>query len=148
MPDDQLRTDEDVEGILRLAVQQTTVDTADLRSRLSLSAEELGITEEQLKLAETQYFEEKEASRLREKIEIEEKALSAKEQKQHWIRIFSIIGVVLGTLSFMAFANSGGFHSSTLMFMIFPIIFFKRLGPRIRGPRHRYSYRGNDDRIK
>lgn len=50
-----LRSDEDVDGILMLALRRQGRDDQDLRSRLLASAEELGISEEELALAEAEY---------------------------------------------------------------------------------------------
>ncbi len=60
MPDEHLRSDEDVEQILRIAVKMPGgAGSTDLRSRLNEVAEELGITPEQLAEAERQYAAEK-----------------------------------------------------------------------------------------
>ena len=56
MADDQhLQSEEDVEAILRLAVQQSGEAPVDLRQRLQSTADELGITPEQLAVAEKEY---------------------------------------------------------------------------------------------
>ena len=56
MADNRIRSDEDIEEILRLAVRQGHEGTADLRKRLEESAGELGISPEALQRAEQQYF--------------------------------------------------------------------------------------------
>jgi Flp pilus assembly protein TadB len=140
MPDDQLRTDEDVEGILRLAVQQTSVDSADLRSRLNLSAAELGISEEHLRLAESQYFEEKEAEKLRAERESSIKEELARERKQRLGRFFSILGVAAAVVALIAFMKLPGGHSGgTVMLFLIPFMIFRR----VRSDR-RDSLRGFD----
>ena len=52
---DSLKTGEDVDAILRLALQQEHGSTTELRERLNRSAEELGISPEALAQAEEQY---------------------------------------------------------------------------------------------
>ncbi|MEZ5163074.1 MAG: hypothetical protein R2688_04860 [Fimbriimonadaceae bacterium] len=50
-------TDEDMEAILLLAVQETSVTSSDdVRERLRDVADELGITPEQLSVAESKYL--------------------------------------------------------------------------------------------
>lgn len=56
--DKHLRTDEDLEAILRLAVQ-SPADSRELRQRLADSAAELGVTPEQLAHAEETYARQK-----------------------------------------------------------------------------------------
>lgn len=59
MPEEHLRSDEDVEKILRIAVKLPGgAGQADLRSRLNAAAEEMGISPEQLEEAERRYAEE------------------------------------------------------------------------------------------
>ncbi|MBX3118293.1 MAG: 2TM domain-containing protein [Fimbriimonadaceae bacterium] len=61
MPEEHLKSDEDVDKILRIAVKLPGgTGTADLRSRLQAAADEMGITPEQLEEAEKRYAEEKE----------------------------------------------------------------------------------------
>jgi len=56
---ENLRSEEDVEEILRLAVRQTGTDTGSLRERLSQSATELGISPEALAQAEKEWAEKR-----------------------------------------------------------------------------------------
>lgn len=52
---ESLRTGEDVDAILRIALQNEHGSTSELRERLNRSAEELGISPEALAKAEEQY---------------------------------------------------------------------------------------------
>lgn len=75
MADEQhLQTDEDVEAILRLAVQQSNESAGDLRSRLQSTAHELGISEAQLTAAEALYRERKQQESETAAVEAEERA--------------------------------------------------------------------------
>ncbi len=56
---DHLQSDEDVEHILKLAVQKSFGETENLRQRMEATAQELGITPEQLAEAEARYIEQK-----------------------------------------------------------------------------------------
>jgi hypothetical protein len=64
----ELRNDDDVEAILKLAINQASVDGGrSLRERLNASAQELGLTPEQIQEAERIYFnKEREAQELAE----------------------------------------------------------------------------------
>jgi len=54
-----LRTEEDVEAVLRLAVRHESAETTpDLRARLEQTAAELGLSRESLEAAEAQYRED------------------------------------------------------------------------------------------
>lgn len=66
-----LKSDEDVEEILRLAVRGTTADRGSLRDRLKMSAEELGIPADALAEAEKEWLLRKrsEADRLDEALD-------------------------------------------------------------------------------
>lgn len=57
MADELLKTGEDVDAILRLALKHDHSSTDELRSRLQRSAEELGVTPAQLARAEEEYRE-------------------------------------------------------------------------------------------
>jgi|GEM_PF-6409689 len=129
MPDDQLRTDEDVEEILRLAVQQNTVDSADLRSRLTLSAAEMGISEEQLKRAETQYFQEKEVAVLRAEklaVEAEEKSRTRKRRIARFLSVTGVAAAVIGLVVLFNTQNLG--YGGFFLFLAFPAFFAKNMG--------------------
>ncbi len=137
MPEEQLKTDEDVEAILRLAVQQPSIDSADLRSRLTHSAAELGISEEQLRLAEAQYFEEKEAELIRAEKEAAMKAEIAQERKRT-LRRFAMFG--LGACALWAFilvTTTSGFSGGSVMIVFLSLLSFKGLrGDRWRSGRN------------
>lgn len=82
----ELRSDEDVEAILRIAVKQTGMSGGQsLRERLNAAADELGLTPEQIAEAEKKYF-----------IEQQEKA-EFEEFKQHQrSEYFEHVGAYLG----------------------------------------------------
>lgn len=72
-----LKSDEDVEAILRLAIREESSSTGDLRQRLKDAAGELGISEEQLAAAEKKYKAERETKEI--------KAFAEQDEKQQWI---------------------------------------------------------------
>lgn len=79
-----LRTDEDVEAVLRLAVRHDSADsTNDLRARLEATAAELGLSRESLDAAEAEYRRE-----LAAKAEHEENALAWKKYQLDRVRNF------------------------------------------------------------
>lgn len=133
MSDEQLRTDEDVEAILRLAVQQSSTSTEDLRSRLTMSAAELGISEEQLLRAESEYFREKEAARLREEREAKDKIVREQERKGRLWRVFGGIGAAAAVVGVIALMNTGAFRGGSFFMIIIPLMVFKAVRPN----RHR-----------
>lgn len=88
MADEHLRSDDDVEAILRLAVQQSGTTTGDLRSRLMATADELGLTEDQVIAAEEAYRRQKAGELQRESEEQEDKRLwkeFRKSKRGDWI---------------------------------------------------------------
>jgi len=99
---EHLTTDEDVEAILRLAVNRHGQDTESLRQRLEASAAELGISPEALQKAEEDYravkASEQEAARAREE------ARAARQRRikgltAHWIP-FLAVNVFLHVINF------------------------------------------------
>lgn len=58
MPESELRSGDDVEAILKIALRNELKTDNDLRRRLTQSAEELGISPEALASAERQYLVE------------------------------------------------------------------------------------------
>lgn len=79
-----LRTEEDVEAVLRLAVRNEGVaGTADLRARLEATAAELGLSREALDAAEAQYRRDLEA-----KAQEERRALAWKKHQLDRARSF------------------------------------------------------------
>lgn len=74
MPEGNLRSDHDVEQILKLAVRNAGyTDEAALRQRLHTAGAELGLSDAQINAAEEQYYREQEEAALR--AEFEKKAL-------------------------------------------------------------------------
>lgn len=128
MADERLMRDEDVEEILRLAVRESVVDGADLRERLSASASELGISEEQLRLAEEKYFREREEAAERAQEEQVRAEKKRKEQRENWMFIGGGV-LVLAVVALMAFA--GGSGSGVWVFgVIFPALMVRRMRER------------------
>lgn len=69
----RLTSDEDVEEILRLAVRKSgSSSDSDLRERLQMAAAELNISDEELRQAEIEFLQKKEA----------QEAVSAEKQRQ------------------------------------------------------------------
>ncbi len=75
MAEEHLKNDDDIEAILRLAVHQNSASTGDLRARLMATAEELGLTPEQVAVAEEAYREERAVETSRVLNEEEDKRL-------------------------------------------------------------------------
>lgn len=107
---EHLKSDQDVEEILRMAIRKSGVENDELRRRLEISAQELGISESDLKAAEEEYR--------RQITEGEESKLSAaqdlsdwKEWRQHKLHDFyshlGIYAVVNIMLVFMNLLSSG-----------------------------------------
>lgn len=107
---EHLKSDQDVEEILRMAIRKSGVENDELRRRLEISAQELGISESDLKAAEEEYR--------RQITEGEESKLSAeqdlndwKEWRQHKLHDFyshlGIYAVVNIMLIFMNLLSSG-----------------------------------------
>lgn len=99
-----LRSDEDVEEILRLAVRGTTVDGGSLRDRLNASAQELGISSEVLAQAERQYLAQKQSDKSRE-LELRDRKHFKKIQIGEFV---SHLGTFLAVNSFLAWIDYRG----------------------------------------
>ncbi len=56
---ERLASDEDVDEILKLALRRQDGSDGDLRGRLTVAAQELGISDQDLKAAETEYLRNK-----------------------------------------------------------------------------------------
>lgn len=134
MPEEHLRSDEDVEEILKLAMEKSSVDGDLLRQRLTSTARELGISEEQLQEAEEEYRAKREALAAQEA----EEAARAREQKESRSRFWRSMAIqglfaALALLFIVVASGSSGVHFA--WFMWFPLIFaFKaaRQGRRFR----------------
>lgn len=100
-----LNSDEDVEAILRLAVQQQGQDTGDLRQRLEASAAELGISPENLLKAEEAYRE----IRAREE---QEAVARAEAKKARALRVRGLVGHWIPFLAVNAFLHFINFRFS------------------------------------
>lgn len=78
--EEHLKTDDDVEAILKLAIRKSSSSPA-LRERLQMSAEELGISPEQLAQAEQEYYAQKERQEA-----IDKQAAIEKQEKKEFRR--------------------------------------------------------------
>lgn len=101
MADEHLRSDEDVEAILRLAVQQSGTSGDDLRSRLMATADELGLTEAQVLAAEEAYRRQKEGEIQRETEEQEDKRLWKEFRKSKRGDLISHLGSYIAVNGFL-----------------------------------------------
>lgn len=96
MPDSEhLRSDEDVEAILRLAVRGTDTSSDQLRDRLKAAADELGISEDQLARAEEQYKRELEGEQLEKYAQEEDDRLWKEFRRTQLHDFMSHFGVYL-----------------------------------------------------
>ena len=82
-----IKTDDDVDEILKLAVRTSGSEGGDLRGRLQVSATELGISEEALAEAERQWLSNKKAELDRE-TENEDRKLFKKMQRGDFVSHF------------------------------------------------------------
>ncbi len=94
---EHLQTDQDVDEILRLAVQRSGGST-DLRARMAASAEELGITPEELAAAEEEY-------RTRRQEEVQEKAARIKRRRAFIDHLATYFCVNLGLVAIWYFSG-------------------------------------------
>ncbi|MBS1708923.1 MAG: 2TM domain-containing protein [Armatimonadetes bacterium] len=112
MPEEQehLQSDEDMEAILRLAVRRSPFDD-DLRSRLRQTADELGITPEQLAAAEAEYaLKKKQDETTRAEREAYETDFAA-FRKSRWNGLYQSIGSYISInllLHAINYATTGG----------------------------------------
>ncbi|MFM9874423.1 MAG: 2TM domain-containing protein [Fimbriimonadaceae bacterium] len=109
--DEHLQNDDDIEAILRLAVHQSSSSTGDLRARLRATAEELGLTDEQVAAAEEAYRNEKTAEVTRITNEEEEKRLwkqFRKSQRGDFVSHLGTYFVVNAFLVWLDFSQGGG----------------------------------------
>ncbi len=155
MPDGQehLRTEEDLEAILRLAVRNSPVD-GDLRDRLNQSAAELGITPEQLAAAEAEYGEnkrrEEEQRRLQEAHEADLKRFRSYRWSVVWSSVMKFVPLII-LLNFINFASSNGHgfkYWAIWPTVAFGIIVLGRFLRTALTPRHELERRFQKWRIK
>jgi len=117
---EHLQSDEDVEEILRLAIRKSGGDMDGLRSRLEMSAAELGIGPAELKIAEEEYRRQKqgiyeaEASRELEKTEWKE------WRRTRWHDFFQHLGIYVAVNTLLAFIDYRGGERLTWVF--WPIV--------------------------
>lgn len=98
MAEDHLQSDEDIEEILKLAMEKSSVTGDLLRQRLKSTAQELGISEEQLQVAEEEYRLKKERQA---SLEIEEARL-AKQAKQNRVHYWRTVGRRIAFMALIA----------------------------------------------
>lgn len=122
MPGEHLRSDEDVEEILKLAMEKSSVDGDLLRQRLTSTARELGISEEQLQAAEEEYWAKKEALAAQEA----EEAAKQREQKESRARFWRFMasqGLFAALAIALIVVASGRIGFSFFWFMWVPMAF-------------------------
>ncbi len=91
---DHLQSDDDIEHILRIAVSKAGVgDDLTLRSRLMATASELGLTDEQVRLAEKEW-------KKRKQDEMEMAEFTEQQRASFWSHYASYVIVNLGLVSF------------------------------------------------
>jgi hypothetical protein len=91
-----LRSDDDVEAILRLAVNQNAGSSSDLRARLMETASELGLSPEQVAAAEREYLATKEQEVVARSEEEEEARLWKEFRVRQRGDLISHLGSYLG----------------------------------------------------
>jgi hypothetical protein len=108
-PMDALLSEEDVDEVLKLALRKQGHADPDLRSRLAAAAEELGITPDELALAEQEYAQTKE-----EKKEfVEFKRRQVREFREHFFA-YIIINTLLVAINWIT--------AGTVNWAIWPIL--------------------------
>lgn len=111
MPSDELKlkSDEDVEAILRLAIQKASPTDDALRDRLKSAADELGITPEQLAAAEEEFRAQKSREVAQQQAVLEEEAEWKLFRREQLHELYGHMGVYLavnlGLLSMDFFQN-------------------------------------------
>lgn len=107
---EHLRSEEDLEEILRLAVRRSPFD-GDLRARLLQNADELGITPEQLAAAEAEYALRKREDEQQKAEKAAYEADLVEFRKSRWSGFFRSLGSYLTVNAFIHAINwmtSGG----------------------------------------
>ncbi|MEZ5163072.1 MAG: 2TM domain-containing protein [Fimbriimonadaceae bacterium] len=111
MAEEHLQSDDDLEAILKIAVREGTGTTADLRDRLQMAADELGLSPEQLAAAEEKYKKEKSTFRLKERrSELRERDWQQfrKKQKSDFFSHFTTYLTVNAFMFAMDWMTGGG----------------------------------------
>lgn len=98
---EHIQTDQDVDEILRLAVRKSGVAT-DLRARLVESAEELGISPDELAAAEEEY-------RTRKETEVQDRAARTKRRRVFVDHFATYLCVNLGLVGIWYFTSGERF---------------------------------------
>ena len=104
MPDQHLTSHDDVEAILRLAVQADAVSTLDLRQQLEQSAQELGISPEVLARAEDKFNAQREEHARLEAEEFKKRLAREARLKSFMSNVLGYLGInaLLHTINFLA----------------------------------------------
>lgn len=105
MPEEHLRSDDDIEAILHLAVQQNSSGSEDLRARLLSAADELGLTPEQIEAAEEAYRAEKESHAVQRQTELEDTQLWKQFRKTQVSDFISSLGTYAAVNTFLVWLN-------------------------------------------
>lgn len=106
---ERLAADEDVDEILMLALRRQDTADGDLRRRLTSSAQELGISDEDLKQAEVEYLKNK--AETKEFLEFKDR--QRRELKEH-VFAYVIVNALLVAINWF---TSGG-----LTWVVWPIL--------------------------
>lgn len=104
---EHLKSDQDVEEILRMAIRKSGTDNDELRRRLEMSAQELGISEEDLRAAEEEY-RRKLAESEESKVTSAQELSDWKEWRQHKLHdfyshfgIYCVVNIMLIVMNFL-----------------------------------------------
>jgi len=108
--EEHLKSDDDIEAILRLAVHQSSGSTGDLRARLMATADELGLTPEQVAAAEEAYRQEKTVETARVLNEVEDRRLWKEFRRSQRGDFVSHLGTYVVVNAFLVWLdwNQGG----------------------------------------
>ena len=112
---DPLKTEEDVEEILRIAVRNTGVDGGSLRQRLASTASELGISEEALELAEQTWR----ARRASELSAYEEQKLLREYRRIRWGDFVQHLGIYFAINAFLYWID---YQDGKLTWFVWPLM--------------------------
>jgi len=105
MPEEHLKSDDDIEAILHLAVQQTSSGSEDLRARLLSAADELGLTPEQIEAAEVAYRAEQSSKAVQKQVEVEDSELWKQFRKTQVSDFISGLGTYAAVNTFLVWMD-------------------------------------------
>lgn len=107
MAEEHLKSDDDIEAILHLAVQQNTTSEQDLRARLLSAADELGLTPSQIEAAEIAYREERARKAVQVQTEVEDSELWKQFRKTQVSDFISHLGTYAAVNAFLVWLDLG-----------------------------------------